>query len=164
MTDTADDIKEPPADADVGVVRHPSGWWKSNERWKPPAHADTADRMVALSLAVAAIVLGSFLPWAHQLFTTVRGTDGAGNVTLLLGGTAGALVARWWLDGSVDRRLLTGITGLCATTAVVSLYEITVVARNVAQPQSGLFLAAAGAIAATTVAVAELRHHRVVSI
>src|SRR4051812_4276788 len=109
MTDIADEIKALPADAEVRVVRHPSGWWKSNERWNPPADAAAADRMVAVSLAVTAIVLGSFLPWAHQLFTTVHGTDGngAGNLTLLLGGTAGALVARWWLDGTADRLLVT---------------------------------------------------------
>ncbi len=119
VTDLADEIKELPVDADLGVVRHPSGWWKANERWNPPADADTSDRMVALSLAVAAIVLGSFLPWGHQLFTTVHGTDGngAGNITLLLGGTAGALVARWWLEGSADRRMIAAICGLCATAA-----------------------------------------------
>ena len=140
MTDIADEIKELPADADLGVVRHPSGWWKSSERWNPPAHAEGIDRKVALSLAVAAIILGS-----------VQSLDGngLGNLTLLLGGIAGALIARWWIDGAVDGRWITASVALCSMAAVVSLYEVAVLAQHTAQPPRGLFLALAGAVGAT---------------
>src|SRR3954464_4291120 len=98
MTGLADEIKQMPSDAEIGVVRHPSGWWKSTERWNPPADVEGPDRMVALSLALAAVVVGSLV------------TGGViGNLTLLLGGTAASLITRWWLDGGVDRRLMASV-------------------------------------------------------
>ena len=114
--------------------------------------AERNDLTFAISLAVGAIVLGSFLPWAHGLITNVKGTDGAGNLTLLLGGVAGALIARWRLEGGVHRALMTASLVLCAATSAVLLYEVVHATRMEAQPQSGLFLATAGAIVATALA------------
>src|SRR5258708_1176351 len=93
---------------EVKAVTHPSGWWKASDgQWCPPEDDPRSepvasnDLMAALSLAVGAIVLGSFLPWARMLVATVHGTDGNGNLTLLLGGVAGALIVRWRIDGGV---------------------------------------------------------------
>jgi hypothetical protein len=112
----------------------------------------TDDLTLALSIAVGAIVLGSFLPWSRDVFVSVRGTDGAGNLTLLLGGIAGALTARWRLGGSAHRSLMTASVLLCATASAVSLDNLVRVMRS-AQPQGGLFVATAGAFAATGLAV-----------
>src|SRR5689334_1157252 len=62
------------------------------------AHTDLT---AALSIAVGAVALGSFLPWANGTLGTTHGTSGAGNLTLLLAGTAGALVARWRVQRGV---------------------------------------------------------------
>lgn len=117
-------------------------------------HVDAAssDLMTAMYLAVGAIVLGSFLPWARVLLVNVNGTDGDGNLTLLLGGVAGALIARWRLGGGVHRGLMTASLVLCAAASAVLLYDVVHVTRLAAQPQSGLFLATAGALTATALA------------
>src|SRR5258708_5435001 len=114
-----------------------------------PARSDLS---MALCLAVGAIVLGSFLPWAHGLLSSTNGTDGTGNLTLLLGGAAGAFIARWRLEGGTSRGLMTVSLVLCGATSGVLLYEVVRVTRVAAQPQSGLFLAMAGAITATAIA------------
>ncbi|MEY2421104.1 MAG: hypothetical protein QOI95_1171 [Acidimicrobiaceae bacterium] len=116
------------------------------------------DLTMAMAIAVAAIVLGSFLPWSH-LLVTARGTEGAGNLTLLLGGITGALLARWRLDGCVRRGALTTSLVLCAATSAVLLYEVVHVAR-IAQPLNGLFLATAGAVSATVLSAALLQRTR----
>jgi hypothetical protein len=116
------------------------------------------DLTTAMSIAVGAIVLGSFLPWA-QMLVSERGTDGDGNLTLLLGGIAGALIVRWRMEGGARRGLMTGSLVLCATASAVLLYEVVHVAR-VAQPQSGLFLATAGALTATALAAVLLQRTR----
>lgn len=123
--------------------------------------AERNDLTMAMSLAVGAIVLGSFLPWAHGVLVDANGTDGDGNLTLLLGGVAGALIARWRLERGVHRSLLTASLGLCAAATAVLLYEIVNVAQMAAQPQEGLFLATAGAIAATALSVMLLQRTRV---
>jgi hypothetical protein len=114
--------------------------------------AERNDLSIALSLAVGAIVLGSFLPWAHSLLSSTNGTDGRGNLTLLLGGAAGALVARWRWEGGGRRGFMTASLALCAAASGVLLVEVVQVTRLAAQPQSGLFLATAGSIAATAIA------------
>lgn len=149
MTDLADEIKDAPADADVGIVRHPSGWWKSNERWNPPAD----DRIVALAVALAAVVVGSLA------------TRGAiGNLTLLLCGTAGALVARWWFDGGIDRRLMAATGVLSATAAAALVVGIVQLDPATASSHRGLFMAAVAAVMASALATVELTRHRLVSI
>ena len=87
-------------------VTHPSGWWKASDgRWYSPDqtpgasdeqshHASTRDEAArdlatAMSMAVGAIVIGGVLPSSAAV----------GSVTLLLGGTAGAFLTRWWLFG-----------------------------------------------------------------
>jgi hypothetical protein len=120
--------------------------------------AERNDLTTAMSIAVGAIVLGSFLPWA-QMLVSERGTDGDGNLTLLLGGIAGALIVRWRMEGGARRGLMTGSLVLCATASAVLLYEVVHVAR-VAQPQSGLFLATAGALTATALAAVLLQRTR----
>lgn len=111
----------------------------------------TNDLTLALSIAVGAIVLGSFLPWSRVLFVSTHGTDGVGNLTLLLGGVAGALIARWWLGGGVHRGLMTASVLVCAAASAVLLDNLVSVTLS-AQPQSGLFLATGGALAATALA------------
>jgi hypothetical protein len=125
---------------------------------------DTAERddlAMAMSLAVGAIVLGSFLPWAHGMLVHVNGTDGAGNLTLLLGGVAGALLARWRLDGGGHRGLLVASLGLCGVASAVLFYELVQVTRVAVQPQGGLFLTMAGAVAATALSAVLLQRTRV---
>ncbi len=142
---------------EIETVTHPSGWRKaSNGRWYPPDDGPrptpvaSNDQMAALSLAVGAIVFGSFLPWARMLVATVHGTDGNGNLTLLLGGVAGALIARWRIDGGIHRGLMTASLVLCAAASAVLLYDVVRITRVTAvQPQSGIFLATAGALTAT---------------
>src|SRR3954468_5606239 len=110
---------------------------------------DTAERddlTMAMSLAVGAIVIGSFLPWAHGLLATVRGTDGNGNLTLLLGGVAGALIARWRMEHGMHRGLLVASLGLCAAATAVLLHEVLHIVHVAAQPQGGLLLATTGAM------------------
>jgi hypothetical protein len=152
VTDLADEIKELPADADLGVVRHPSGWWKSNERWNPPADADTTDRMVALSIAIAAVAAGS-----------IMGGGPAGNLALLLSGTAGALITRWWLDGRVDRRLMAASSALCATASATLIAGVMQLDPTAASSQRGLFVAAVASVMASALSIVELSHHRLVS-
>ncbi|MEY2450729.1 MAG: hypothetical protein QOD92_303 [Acidimicrobiaceae bacterium] len=114
----------------------------------------TNDLSLAMSIAVGAIVLGSFLPWAQMVLGSVNGTDGNGNLTLLLGGIAGALLARWRLEGGARAGLMTASVVVCAAAAGVALYDFTRVLQAAAQPQSGVFLAMAGAITATVLAAA----------
>lgn len=140
---------------ELKAVRHPSGWWKASDgEWYPPEDdrhvtpADSSDLFTAVNLAIAAVVIGSLLPWTHVLFDSVRGTDGngLGNLTLLLGGTASALLVKWRLDGGASRRLLTTSLVLCAAASAIVLYELP---RMTGALQSGVFLTAAGAVAAT---------------
>ena len=123
--------------------------------------AERNDLTIAASLGVGAIVLGSFLPWAHGLLENANGTDGGGNLTLFLGGVAGALIARWRLERGAHRGLLTASLGLCAAAAAVLLYEIVRVTQVAAQPQGGLLLATAGAIAATALSAVLLQRTRI---
>ena len=111
--------------------------------------AERSDLTMAMSIAVGAVVLGSFLPWAHTFFASARGTDGDGNLTLLLGGIAGALLARWRLEGGSHRGLMTASVVLSAAAACVLLYDLARVVQAEAKPQGGLFLAMAGAVTAT---------------
>src|SRR5437870_3317094 len=108
MTDIADRTEDQTPGPEI-TVRHPSGWRKSSTgAWLPPMdEAVSKDLSNAMSIAVGAIVLGSFLPWAHGALGTVRGTDGNGNLTLLAGGIAGALFARWRYDRGAHPALLT---------------------------------------------------------
>lgn len=117
---------------------------------------------MAMSIAVGAIVLGSFLPWSQMLLGRVNGTDGNGNLTLLLGGIAGALLARWRLERGARPGLMTASLVVCATAGGVAFYDFTRVLHAAAQPQSGMFLAMGGAIAATALAAA-LRQPRPIS-
>lgn len=155
MTETAEHIEPQTPGAHI-TVRHPSGWRKSSDgEWSPPeSDAVSNDLSTAMSIAVGAIVLGSFLPWAHVVLGTMRGTDGNGNLTLLLGGIAGALIARWRLEGGAHRGLMTASLVVCASAAAVVIYEFTRVVQTAAHPESGLFLAMTGAIAATALAAA----------
>ena len=125
---------------------------------------DTGERddlTMAMALAVGAIVLGSFLPWAHGLLVNANGTDGTGNLTLLLGGVAGALVTRWRLEGSGHRGLLVASFGLCGVASAVLVYELVQITRVAVQPQGGLFLTTAGALAATALSAVLLQRTRI---
>lgn len=82
------------------AVTHPSGWWKASDgQWYPPdqqpgdGNEGSRGLVPALSIGVGATVLGALLPYA----TTVRNVWGDGNLTLLVAGTAGALLTRWWV-------------------------------------------------------------------
>jgi len=153
MTEIADEIKELPGDAEIGVVRHPSGWWKANERWNPPADLEAADRMIALSLALAAVVIGSLV------------TRGAiGNLTLLLCGTAGAFVTRWWFEGGTDRRLMAATAALSATAAGALFVGIVQLDAATASSHRGLFVAAVAAVMASALAIVELTREHLVSV
>ena len=83
------------SEAREGAVTHPSGWWKASDgRWYPPdqqpgARDDERDLATALAMAVGAIVFGAVLP----------SSAATPNVALLLGGTAGAFLVRWWAFG-----------------------------------------------------------------
>ena len=75
---------------------HPSGWWKASDgNWYPPEQQPDVrnegerDLATAMSMAVLAIVVGAVLP----------ASGATGNLTLLLGGTAGAFLTRWWVFG-----------------------------------------------------------------
>src|SRR4051812_43811396 len=102
-----------------------------------------------MTIAVGAIVLGSFLPWASTAVASVRGTDGLGNLTLLLGGTAAALLARWWGFESASRRWLGAGAACCAAAGAVLMIDVARVVQSAARPEGGLFLAMAGALFAT---------------
>ncbi|HEV3226162.1 MAG TPA: hypothetical protein VGZ52_04990 [Acidimicrobiales bacterium] len=122
------------------------------------AAVPSSDRVTALYLAVAAVSIGSFLPWAQQLGHTVRGTDGLGNLTLLLGGIVGALILRWRIGGGTRRALLTASFGLCGAASLVLLGAVARVTLHAgAQPMGGLFVAATGAVFATAL-TGLLRH------
>jgi hypothetical protein len=121
--------------------------------------AERTDLTLALSLALGAVVLGSFLPWADGVWQ-VRGTEGDGNVTLLLAGAAGALVARWRLERGEHRGWLAGSLGVSAVAAAVLLYEVVRVTGLGARPQGGLFLAATGALSATALSAVLLQRTR----
>src|SRR5689334_4216035 len=147
---------------EFGAVRHPSGWWKASDgEWYPPeaepavASVESNDLFTAAHLAIAAVVIGSLLPWTHVLFDSVHGTDGngLGNLTLLLGGTAGALLVKWRLGGGLSRHLLTASLVLCAAASATVLYELP---HMTGALQSGIFLTAAGAMSATALLVALL--------
>src|SRR5690348_14713125 len=122
--------------------------------------AERTDLTLAMSLALGAVVLGSFLPWAEGAWQA-RGTEGDGNVTLLLAGVATAFVARWWLEHGEHRGWLAASLGLSAAAAVVLLYEVVRVTGLGARPQGGLFLAATGALSATALAAVLLQRTRV---
>ena len=87
-------------------VTHPSGWWKASDgQWYSPdqipgsgddeprggSARDEAvrDLATALSMAVGAVVIATVLPSSAAV----------GSVTLLLGGSAGAFLTRWWVFG-----------------------------------------------------------------
>ena len=120
-----------------------------------------ADRVAALHVAIAAVVVGSFLPWTQHVQSTVRGTDGAGNLTLLLGGAALAMIVRWRLGGGGRQGFLSAGLALSAATAVVLLTDLASMAHEpAAAPRSGIFVATAGALFATALATALLRDAR----
>lgn len=104
------------------------------------------DLFTALSLAVGGIVLGSVLPWS------TRGAETTGNLTLLLGGTAGALIARWWLFSREHRGLLTVSAALSAGASAVLVLDLVRLTSTASQPQSGVFVATLGALMATWLA------------
>jgi hypothetical protein len=135
---------------DTHLVSHPSGWWKARDgKWyrpdqEPAPEAEkSGDFVTALSIAVGAVVVGSLLPWS------VQGTAVSGNLTLLLGGIAGALVAGWSLF-SRDAKLLTASAALCAAASVVLVLNVAVLSSS--HPQSGVFVATVGALMATILA------------
>src|SRR4051812_18009595 len=106
MVSVMSDVREVDA-MHVGAVRHPSGWWKARDgKWYRPDQApqldtdESGDLVTALSIAVGAVVLGSLVGPHHEL-------------TLLIGGIAWALVARWHLFSRAHRGLLTAVTALC---------------------------------------------------
>jgi len=141
-----------------GAVRHPSGWWKARDgKWYRPeetpgretrditdvvnAHNadETGDLVTALSIAVGAIVFGSLVGAHHEL-------------TLLIGGTAGALVARWHLFSRADRGLLTAVAALCVSASGVLVLDVARATRTSTQLQSSVLVATAGALMATMIA------------
>jgi hypothetical protein len=79
-----------------GAVTHPSGWWKASDgNWYPPDQQPGATKTESPDLAIASVVaavalfLAFVFPW----------TQGNGEVTLLLCGTAAAFATRWWVFG-----------------------------------------------------------------
>jgi hypothetical protein len=114
--------------------------------------SERTDLTMAMSIAVGAIVLGSLLPWAHMAFGTARGIDGPGNLTLLFGGIAAALLVRWRMERGAHAGLMTTSLVLCAASAAVALYDFAHVLHAAARPQGGLFVAMSGALMATGLA------------
>ena len=114
----------------------------------------TNDLSMAMSIAIGAVIVGSFLPWAQMVLGRVNGTDGNGNLTLLLGGIAGALLVRWRFERGARRGFMTASLVSCSAAAVVALYDFTRVLHAAAQPQTGLFLAMTGAVTAAALAAA----------
>jgi len=78
------------------AATHPSGWWKASDgKWYPPEQQPGVrsegeiDAATATAMAVGAIVFGAVLP----------SSGATADVALLLGGTAGAFLVRWWVFG-----------------------------------------------------------------
>lgn len=96
------------------------------------------DLVAALGLAIAALALGSL---------ATRGP--AGNLTLLLGGIAGALLARWHVDGRLDGRLLDAAAALCALAGAVLIMNVA----QTALPSRSLMISVVAALMATALSL-----------
>lgn len=134
----------------------PDWWLGTDGNWYPPSTAPVAsppdpkvDPLAGwlLTGGSAAVVLGSFLPWATITgpFGTLSrpGTDGDGLLTLIGGAIAGALGIAL-LRGSNKRSLAIASLVLSGLVLVVAFIDTASVSSLVADVRSGLAYASVG--------------------